>query len=109
MKRGVAFVLCPALGNCFWLGLWQAASAGLGQGPPAQDEGFDPAKLRDITGIERTIGPAPGSEWWIWAGLVLAIAISIIVAALLIRRFRKRPRRLQSPSDWALAELARIE
>ena len=73
------------------------------------EDGFDAAKLRDITGIERTARP-PATGIWRMVGVVgLAIVAALaLTAAWGIRRFQPRPKIAPSLTERTLEELERL-
>lgn len=66
-------------------------------------EQVDPAAFRDIKGEIAITGPF---DWWPWA---VGAAGVLAAAAAAWWVFRRRPGVPQTPTDWAMGELARIE
>ncbi len=96
-----------------WLFPGTSSATAFDRGQPnvsdPSEDGFDAAKLRDITGIERTAHP-PTTGIWRMVGVVgLAIVAALaLTAAWGIRRFQPRPKIAPSLVARTLEELDRL-
>jgi hypothetical protein len=74
----------------------------------SQGGGADLSKLRDITGIERTVAPPASSIWRVAAALAVAILALLALSTWGIRRLQGRPQPPLSFRQRALDELERL-